>query len=128
MTVTIETLGPSALALEIHGALERHDYDELVPLVKERIERHGTIDLLVVVTDFHGWSPAALWEDLRFDEQHYRDVSRLAIVGSEGSQEWMATVSRPFTAAEVAFYPESEIAAAREWVRSGHASHAGRAP
>lgn len=127
MTVTIETLGPSALALEIHGRLEKEDYDHLVPVAEERIREHDQIDLLVDVTDFHGWSPAALWQELKFDVKHYRDVSRLAIVGSEADQEWMATTAKPFTSAKVKFFPESEIVAAREWVRSGETERRARA-
>ena len=121
MTVTIEDLGPSALALEVHGRLQREDYDQLVPITEERIRQHGKIELLVDVTDFQGWSPAALWEELKFDVKHYGDLTKLAIVGSEGDQEWIATVSKPFTSADVRFFPESEIVAARDWVRTREA-------
>ena len=64
-----------------------------------------------------GWTPAALWEDLKFDVKHYRDVSRFALVGEDWTKNWLATVSEPFTAAEIRYFIERDIEGARDWVR-----------
>ena len=112
----IEQLSPSTLALHIHGKLEKEDYQRFVPLAEESIKSHGKVNLLIKISNFQGWSPAALWEDLKFDVRHYSDVSRLALVGNDSSQEWLATLSKPFTGAEVKFYGENETDAAQQWV------------
>jgi hypothetical protein len=59
-----------------------------------------------------------LWEDLKFDVKHYRDVSRLALVSEDSSKQWMATLSKPFTGAEVRFFGSDQVNAAREWVQA----------
>lgn len=118
MSVEVSELSPKALEVEIEGKLEKTDYEKLEPIAAAHIERHGPIGLLVRVSELDGWTPAGLWEDLKFDARHYKDVSRIALVARNESREWMATVSKPFTSAEVEFYPESEIDAARRWVKA----------
>lgn len=121
MTVAISTLGTSALELDIQDKLEASDYERFSALAEDRIRHHGEVNLLVRATNFSGWSPAALWQDLRFDVAHYDDVSRLALVAEDESREWMATLSKPFTGAEVEFFPNSELESARKWVKGASA-------
>jgi hypothetical protein len=119
MTVAISTLGWVALELAIHDKLDSSDYERFTALAKDRIRNHGEVNLLVRATNFRDWSPAALWQDLRFDVAHYDDVSRLALVAEQSSREWMASLSKPFSGARVEFFPDSELESARQWVRSG---------
>jgi len=116
MSVAIQPAGEAGIELNIRDKLTAEDYRRFRELTDQRIERQGRINLLVVVKDFAGWTPAALWEDLKFDVAHYNDVARLAIVGKDPSQHWMATVSKPFTAAEVKYYSFGDIEMARDWV------------
>jgi len=122
MTVAINTLGWVALELAVKAKLDSSDYQRFTALAEDRIRNHGEVNLLVRATNFRGWSPAALWEDLRFDVAHYDDVFRLALVAEDSSKEWMATLSRPFTGARVEFFPDSELESAREWVKGGLAT------
>ena len=116
MALEIEQLSPSALALSVNGTLSQEDYKRFIPLAEECIKVHGKVNLLVEISNFQGWSLAALWEDLKFDVRHYGDVSRLAVVGKDSSQKWMATLSKPFTGAEIKFYLENDVDSARQWV------------
>ncbi len=126
MTIAIEILGPSALELDILDKLNSDDYREFIPLAEQSIERQGKVNLLVRIKNFHGWTPAALWEDLKFDVKHFNDVGRLAVVGKDESIKWMATVSRPFTGAEVEFFKEQQLDAARAWIQEpGSSTHSG---
>lgn len=72
--------------------------------------------MLVQLTEPQGWTPKALWEDLKFDVKHYSDVDRLAVVGDDASESWMANIAKPFTAADVRFFPKQELDRARGWV------------
>lgn len=116
MAIAIQTVGSTGVEIDVLDTLTKDDYRRFRELTDERIEKFGKINMLVVARDFSGWTPAALWEDLKFDVAHYNDVARLAIVGEDPSQHWMATVSRPFTAADVHYYSEADIDAARAWV------------
>lgn len=120
MPLAIQTLGTRGLELDIRGKLEKRDYARVLPMLEGRIAEFGEVDLLIRVSDFSGWTPAAFWEDLKFDVKHFSDVGRLALLGEEPKAKWMALISRPFTGAEVRHFPETGLESARAWVgRSG---------
>jgi hypothetical protein len=116
LAIAINNLDSSALEIKVQGRVGKSDYERFVPLAEDRIKTHGHLNLLVDITDMRGYSLPALWEDLKFDVKHYKDISRLALVGEDSSKSWLATLSKPFTAADVEFYPLSEIHSARDWV------------
>lgn len=119
MAVSIESLGPASLEVSIDGKVDVQDYEIFVPQAEERIRRHGQVGLVVRVENLQGETLPAIWEDLKFDVKHYRDVSRLAVVAASDSKRWLATLSKPFTTAQVRFFHEAELQTARDWVKEG---------
>lgn len=125
LALAINNLNAVALELNVKGTVDESDYKQFVPLAEARIEKRGHLNLLVDISEVSGFRPAALWEDLKFDVKHYSDVSRLAIVGKDESRAWLATIAKPFTGADVEFYPKSELDAARRWVSRDSGSRSG---
>ncbi len=80
------------------------------------IAKHGTIRVLFDMRDFHGWSVGALWEDIKFDVKHFKDIDRLAVVGDRTWEKWMATFCRPFTSADIRYFDQSEAEVGRQWI------------
>ena len=103
------------VALEVSGKLEELDFEIMVPLLQARIEEFNTIALLVVMRDFHGWTAGALWADTKFDLKHHGDFSRIAIVGDQRWEEWMAILAKPFTSADVRFFGPDQRDVALRW-------------
>jgi hypothetical protein len=87
-----------------------------VPVVDKQIKDHGKLRILFVMRDFHGWTAGAMWEDMKFDLKHWRDIERLAIVGETKWEKGMATFCKPFTTAKIKYFDESQLDAARAWV------------
>ncbi|MCP5201892.1 MAG: STAS/SEC14 domain-containing protein [Gammaproteobacteria bacterium] len=116
MTATIRALAPHALEIDAAGVLDSDDYERVLPLAEAAISAHWYVNLLVRTTDLRGLTHAALCRDLRFDVRHFRDVARLAIVGDGPGDALLATLSRPFTAAEIRYFTDADIGAARAWV------------
>ncbi|MDX1406117.1 MAG: STAS/SEC14 domain-containing protein [Woeseiaceae bacterium] len=114
--ITVDRLGPKALEVGLVGTLEKRDYELFRPYAEATIDEHGELDLLVHIPDKPRFTPAALWEDLKFDVAHFSDVGRVAFVSKDSSKEWLATISKPFTKAEVRFFEVHKIDAARAWV------------
>ncbi len=112
----VESSKPPVLTVELSGKLEQSDYEQFVPAVETLIQEHGKIRLLVRLGDFDGWSAGALWEDIKFDARHFNDIERLAIVGDEKWEKGMAVFCKPFTTAEVRFYPIEKTDQARAWL------------
>jgi len=106
--------------VEVHvsGRLEKKDYEYFAPEIEKLIREHGKLNLLVHLENFDGWSAGALWEDVKFDAKHFRDIERLAIIGDQDWEKGMTTFCKPFTTAEVKFFPPEEIEQARAWTEA----------
>jgi hypothetical protein len=46
---------------------------------------------------------------------------RVALVARDPSKQWLATLTEPFSRAEVQFYNEADIESARQWVMRNEA-------
>ncbi len=102
--------------IRVSGKLTREIYEEFVPLLEERIREHGKLRVLFIMEDFHGWTAGALWDDIKFDVKHFRDIARVAIVGEKKWQHGMSVFCKPFTAAKLEYFPMPELERAREWL------------
>ena len=114
----IETNGGKVLEIQLTGKLAKEDYEQLVPAVERLVKEHGRIRILVEMRDFHGWTAGALWEDIKFDAKHFKDIDRVAMVGETKWQQGMAVFCKPFTIAKIRYFDRSAIDQAREWLAS----------
>jgi hypothetical protein len=106
------------VTIQLSGKLTKDDYATLVPECESAIQQHGAIRILFQMTDFHGWEWAAAWEDLKFDAKHHADIEKLAMVGENKWEKAMATLCKPFTKADVRYFPAEEVAQAMEWLQA----------
>lgn len=106
----------NVIHLHVSGTLSHEDYEIFGPDIEKQIQKHGRIRVLLELDDFHGWTARALWDDIKFDIQHFRDIERIAMVGDQTWEKWMALFVSPFTAATVKYFDASEMDAAWEWI------------
>jgi len=107
---------PKILAFKMSGKLHDEDYKKFVPIVDEAIAKEGKVRLLAQFHDFHGWDAHAMWDDIKFSTTHCTKIERIALVGEETWEKWMATVCKPFTMAKIRYFDASEIEAAKSWL------------
>lgn len=98
------------------GQLTKEDYEQFVPIIERRISEQEKVRLLFRMRDFHGWKVTALWEDLRFDVRHFRDIERLAIVGDRAREHGMAQFCKSFTTAAIRYLEPEQEQEARAWL------------
>lgn len=115
MSITIERQGPKTLELHVHGKLEEQDYGLFKPHAEATIEENGELNLIVTIPHELHFTAGTLWEDLKFDAARFDDVGRIALVGDESAHDCLETIAKPFTRAEVRFFDDHSIDAAREW-------------
>ena len=111
-----ELIHGKVLEVDLHGKLSREDYQKVGPEIEKLIHRHRKIRILVTMHDFDGWDAGALWEDLKWEAKHFNHVERLAMVGDEQWQKWMAGFCKPFTTATVRFFPFERLDEAHDWL------------
>jgi hypothetical protein len=107
------------VVFEVSGVLTKEEYDRILPQVSPLLRRLEPLRVLFEMTDFHGWEPFALWDELKFDRAHFAGLSsidRCAMVGERKWQSVMATLSKPFTRAEIRYFDYTDLAGARKWL------------
>ena len=115
----IEVLNRSAgsvIGFRMSEKLHDEDYKTFVPQIDKVLESHEKIRLLACFEDFHGWDMHALWDDMKFATTHCTKVDRIALVGDQKWEEWMAKVCKPFTMAKVEYFDASNLDAAWDWL------------
>jgi universal stress protein A len=113
--------GPGKVfALRISGKLLHQDYQKFVPMLEKLIEEHGTIRCLMDMVDFHGIELRALWDEIKFDVRHARQIERCAVIGDRAWEAWMTRLSRPiFVNAEIRYFDRSNEETAHRWIKEG---------
>jgi len=105
-----------ALVVHASGKLSKQDYEWFVPEVEQAIKNQGKVRILLELADFHGWEIGALWEDIKFDMKHFRDIEKLAVVGESKWQQGMATFCKPFTSATIRYFDHGQLKEAETWI------------
>ena len=117
MAVEIQEAGSgNTLVVRATGKLAKEDYAHFVPEVERLIKANGKVRILLELHDFHGWEASALWEDMKFDIKHFKDIERLAIVGESAWEKGMATFCKPFTTAKIKYFDRANAAEAKTWI------------
>src|SRR5580704_5827556 len=111
-----ETDTGKVLETHVTGKLAKEDYEHFTPEAERLIRNHGKIRVLFEMSDFHGWKPGAIWEDIKFDVKHFSHIERLAMIGEKKWQKAMSNFCRPFTTAAIRYYDHAHIAEARAWL------------
>lgn len=106
------------LEVRVTGKLTKEAYQKFVPAVDAQIKEYGKLRILFLMQDFHGWTAGAMWEDLKFDLKHWKDIERLAIVGDKKWEKGMAAFCKPFTKATIRYFDAAQIEEARQWLES----------
>lgn len=113
----IEVLAGShdaVLGFRVVGDVTADDYNVLDPAVHRAVDQHGSVRLLLDLTDFR-WEKVEAWaSDLRFGEQFRHAIDRMAIVGDHTWERWLAHLAEPFYAQEAQFF--SDAVAAWAWL------------
>ncbi len=111
--------GSNIVEIRVSGKLLKADYDIFIPELEDLIRQHGKVRILFDMHDFHGWSLAAAWEDIKFDWHHFKDIERIAAIGEKAWERGMFAMCKPFTKAEIRCFDRTEEGLAREWIAEG---------
>ena len=110
--------GGKILEVRVSGKLTHEVYQQFGPEFERLVKQHGKIRVLFEMADFHGWTAAAVWDDVKFDTTHFSDIERLAMVGDKEWEKGMSVFCKPFTTAKIRFFDNAQALEARSWLRS----------
>ncbi len=112
----VENVENGTLEVLVSGKLSSEDYAVFEPGVDNLIAGSGKIKILFIMKDFHGWDLGAVWQDMKFAAKHCRDIEKVAMVGEDEWEKWMATICKPFTLSSIKYFDAGEEDAARTWL------------
>ncbi len=118
MLMKLEQSDTTILGFMASGRLTDNDYKNfLIPQVKSAIEESGRIRLLFQMEGFRGWDIQAAWDDLIFGLEINRKVEKIAIVGDQKWEQWVARLVNAFTQGEAQYFDVGQAEEAWAWIR-----------
>ena len=102
--------------IEVTGKVTQADMDSVLPQMEAFIARHGTIGLVEVVRRFEGFEWSTVWDGVKFDVAHIRDLDRVAVVMDHGWVGGLARALAKVARFDMRVFPLSELEMARSWV------------
>ena len=104
--------------IEVAGKITQADMDSVLPRLEAFLQRHGKVRMVEVIPTFEGFELSTIWEGIKFDVAHIRDIDRVAVVTDVG---WIGGVTRALcrvSPLEIRVFDTAELEAARAWVEA----------
>jgi hypothetical protein len=113
-----ETEG-NVLVLLATGKLTDQDYkDVMLPNLEKVVKQYGKARLVMNMDEnFQGFTPNAMWEDLRFGMAHRHDFERMCVVGGPKCVEWGTKLANLLISGEIKCYPTNAYQQAINWAK-----------
>jgi hypothetical protein len=102
----------------VDGDVHTADYEAAVAAVDELLKGHDKLDVVEVIRGIGSVDREVWWRDLDFHLHHHHFLRRAAIVTD---RRWVAPVVRLFASfypAEIRFFVEKDLDAARAWAQA----------
>ena len=87
MPVEIIDAAGKLLQLKVRGMLKKADYDRIIQIAKEAIEREKKVRALIILEAFEGWERRGDWGDVSIMTEQGQHIDKMAIVGDEKWQD-----------------------------------------
>ena len=97
--------------------LDDEDYRKIIPVIQEKIRKFKRVSWYFEMRDFKGWSPGAMWKDIKLDFRNRESFEKIAMVGSKDWEEKLTQLMKPFTDADIKFFDIEQRDEARTWIK-----------
>lgn len=110
--------GTNTLQVAFHQQLTADDVVVLLlPSMDKVLSQFSTVNLLLEFChDFAGWQLSAIWDEIKYNFSHRKQISRIAVVGSPQVAEWFLNVIFPVAPGGIENFTLGEIEKARAWL------------
>ncbi len=112
----------NVIGLKLSGTLSRHEYQEIVPYLEEKIKKYGKIRLLIELDHWEGWGAYAAFNDMFFVIKHNFQIERVAFLLKSEADKRAVLLARPFTPwsrDNTRYFGPDESEAAWKWIGHG---------
>ena len=118
MITLLPNLPDNTIGLAGSGRVSGSDYEEvLIPAVESALKKHNKLRLIYELnSDFTGFAPGAMWDDMKLGMAHLSAWERVAVVTDVG---WVANATNMFKfvmPCTVKVFSLKDRAAAQKWI------------
>ncbi len=111
-----EHLIEPVVELHVTGKVTEADMARIIPQLEEFILRHGKIRVLEVVEDFTGFGSDTIWSGMKFNAEHFAQITHVAVVSDIGWLSPIVKAASALTPTELRSFVPGEADAARAWL------------
>ena len=88
------------------GKLTHEDYMVMIPMIEQAMKsiENVKVNMLLNALEFEGWELEAAWDDFKFGMEYKDTFLKIAIVGTQTWQEYVAKMGDWFMHGEVKFF------------------------
>ena len=96
------------------GKLTHEDYETFVPFIESAVKAlpPKSLNILVDMTRFEGWTLEAAWDDFRFGLEIREDIKKMAVVGNRKWEEIFTKITSWMIPGKARFFHDKEEALA----------------
>lgn len=102
--------------LRVVGRVTENDMNQIIPKLEAFIQRHGSVRLLEVIERFDGFDPTTIFDGMKFDIKHLKDISHAAIVSDIPWISFMTGAAAMVMPLTIRVFPMDKLDEARDWV------------
>jgi len=106
----------NVLGYRCSGRITEAEVREIHREIRETLDEHGKVRILVHIADLDLPTAKAVWEDLKLLPTYVSDVERYAIIGDARWHDWLAGLTDTFTRGEARHFHPDQIKEAWDWV------------
>lgn len=104
------------VAVEISDKIEKEDYEQLTPLIEQKINQYGNVKMYFELDDIDKMDVSTMWKELKFDGKNSDKVSKVAIVGKHKREKFLTQIKSMLTSGETKFFKPTDKDAAIKWL------------
>lgn len=109
----IETMAKSsdtAIGYTVIGEVGEADYQTLVPAVQAAIDKNGSINLLLDLTQFK-WEKVGTWKsEIDFGQAYKNKIDKMVLVGNARWEKHLTKLAQPFYAKQTKYFESDDDA------------------
>jgi hypothetical protein len=114
----LDDLPHGVIGFEVLGKLQAEDYRDVVLPALEQAARVGEVRFVILMPEFHGMTPGALWQDLKVGIEHFRAWKRIALITDVEWMHHMTSIFGWMTPGEVKVFSLQDRDQAIAWAAS----------
>lgn len=108
----------NTVELDMQGEVTAEDYKKIGPQLRKYFSEKGKMKFLIVVDRVKSFSLGAVFQDIKFDLQNFKNIGATAIVGDKKSQEILTKIIDVIYPEKVHYFDDSNMKEANDWLQN----------